>query len=88
MTSAAIMPRRGGTLTLETAVGQSVGTVPSRGDGDAARPVRRVRGPGLLEMEAAGDGRAVLGNTDNVGMQRPAMGAPESTSSPRSERAS
>jgi hypothetical protein len=39
-------------FTLEKAVGQSVGRVPSRGDGDAACLVRRVRGPGLQPNRA------------------------------------
>ena len=34
-------------MSPETAVGQSVGRVPSRGGTDATCPVRRVRGPGL-----------------------------------------
>ena len=34
-------------MNLETAVGPSVGRVPSRGGRDASCPVRRVRGPGL-----------------------------------------
>ena len=37
---------------LETAVGPSVGRVPSRGGGDASCPVRRVRGPGLQPNRA------------------------------------
>ncbi|MFM8419602.1 MAG: hypothetical protein ACKOEQ_05695 [Verrucomicrobiota bacterium] len=42
-------------VNLETAVGQSVGRVPSRGDDDAACPVRRVRGPGLQPRRAHHD---------------------------------
>ena len=44
-----------GRVNLETAVGQSVGRVPSRGDGDAACPVRRVRGPGPQPRRAHHD---------------------------------
>ena len=39
-------------VSLETAVEPMVGRVPSRGDGDAACPVRRVRGPGLHLQES------------------------------------
>ncbi len=41
-----------GRFNLETAVGPSVGRVPSRGGGDDSCPVRRVRGPGLQSNRA------------------------------------
>lgn len=45
-------------MTWETPVGQFVGRVPSRGDGHAASPVRRVRGPGLQNGIGTTVGRA------------------------------
>ena len=53
-------------VSLETAVGQSGGLVPSRGDGDAACPVRRVRGPGLL-VDLGGLAAAAMAKDEDGG---------------------
>jgi hypothetical protein len=48
-------PRLGPTGPTTTRAPGQVGRVPSRGDGDAACPVRRVRGPGLQPRRAHHD---------------------------------